>query len=225
VLYIATARKGVFKSRDDGVSWAPINEGLPAIDHDRMEPATVIHIDPADPNRLYLGTQKGLFVSMDAGARWSRMAKGIFEKVENLSICRHHPQRVYATAHLPGENHYWGKAGIWRSDDGGENWCSITPDFMTYAGAVAVNPHDADYLYACTFLVDTTDPAQKTLIVRSEDGGATWEDIGRGIAFSRGRHITIDPDNPLRLFVLTRFGIIEIKDREAPHAPKGARRP
>ena len=53
-------------------------------------------------------------------------------------------------------------------------------------------------------------------VYRSVDYGKTWQDIGQGIAFSRGRRITIDPINPRRFFVHARFAVIEGVDPEAP---------
>lgn len=55
----------VYKTEDFGASWRPLTEGLPA-----NCPTRVLREDPQDANVLYLGTEWGMFVSVDAGASW-----------------------------------------------------------------------------------------------------------------------------------------------------------
>jgi uncharacterized protein (TIGR03437 family) len=60
----------VYKSTDSGVHWRGIDgsgaTGLPDI------PVDSILVDPDDSNRLYLGTDIGVFASLDGGATWVR---------------------------------------------------------------------------------------------------------------------------------------------------------
>ncbi|MEW6367763.1 MAG: glycosyl hydrolase [Acidobacteriota bacterium] len=58
----------VWKSTDDGKTWASIAAGLPA------EPVNVIREDPKNKNILYVGTDLGCFVSLDGGAKWEALA-------------------------------------------------------------------------------------------------------------------------------------------------------
>ena len=58
-------RNYVFRSTDFGASWTTIAGDLPA---DRL--ARTIREDPRNPRVLYLGTEFGLFVSVDGGAHW-----------------------------------------------------------------------------------------------------------------------------------------------------------
>ncbi len=54
----------VWKSSDAGVTWSPLGFDLPDI------PVHSIAVDPARRERLYLGTDLGVFVSLDGGATW-----------------------------------------------------------------------------------------------------------------------------------------------------------
>lgn len=54
----------VYRSDDGGDRWRRITTGLPA------ESANVIREDPNDPGRLYLGTDRGVHVSLDGGICW-----------------------------------------------------------------------------------------------------------------------------------------------------------
>ncbi len=208
-LYLSTTKAGIYKSADGGATWRRLTvNGAGAMS---------VTLDPTDSRILYAGTNAGLWKSADSGRTWQQRGSGLFEKVENLSICRSHPSTLYLCAHLPGKNGAWGETRIWRSDDGGEHFRNLTPRFMKWPGAVAVNPFDPDYIYACNNLMSGKN--QLMIIARSRDGGKTWEDIGNGIAFCRGRHILIDPQNPQHFFVHARFGILEGWDRQAPRKP------
>lgn len=59
-------RPYVFVTRDFGAHWSSIVSGLPA-----DMSALVLRTDPADPQLLYLGGERGLFLSRDQGQSWS----------------------------------------------------------------------------------------------------------------------------------------------------------
>jgi photosystem II stability/assembly factor-like uncharacterized protein len=54
-----------YKTEDYGATWTKITSGLPA-----DFPVRVVREDPARPGLLYAGTEFGMFVSFDDGARW-----------------------------------------------------------------------------------------------------------------------------------------------------------
>ena len=60
-------RPHLFKTSDMGKTWTSINQGLPANAF-----IWVIREDLKNPDVLYLGTEVGPFLSLDAGAHWSR---------------------------------------------------------------------------------------------------------------------------------------------------------
>ncbi|MCS6805825.1 MAG: hypothetical protein RMM98_12810 [Acidobacteriota bacterium] len=66
--YSTFGGKHVWKTTDGGASWTSIDgegeTGLPDI------PVHVILVDPRDTQRLYIGTDVGVFVSTDGGATW-----------------------------------------------------------------------------------------------------------------------------------------------------------
>ena len=55
----------LYVSKDAGTSWASIASDLP---HGRV--LRTVREDPRNPNLLYVGTEIGLFVSIDGGERW-----------------------------------------------------------------------------------------------------------------------------------------------------------
>jgi len=58
----------LYRTRDFGKTWQALAEGLPA-----DLPLWVVREDPADPDYLYLGTDRGLWFSSDAGQHWREL--------------------------------------------------------------------------------------------------------------------------------------------------------
>ena len=61
-------RPYIYKTTNYGRSWREISNGIPD-DHF----VRAIRIDDLNPNTLYCGTEKGLYVSFDAGENWQRL--------------------------------------------------------------------------------------------------------------------------------------------------------
>lgn len=58
-------RPYAFKTADYGHSWTKISSGIPEDAY-----VHVVRVDPARPGLLYAGTERGVFVSFDDGAKW-----------------------------------------------------------------------------------------------------------------------------------------------------------
>lgn len=61
----------LFVSRDGGGTWRSLAAGLPAAGW-----INVVKEHPKNPNVLFVGTETGLYVSLDAGAGWTRFTQG-----------------------------------------------------------------------------------------------------------------------------------------------------
>ena len=71
----------VYKSEDFGKTWISIGEGLPP------SPVNVIAEDPVNENLLFVGTDDGLYASLDQGASWNWFQQGIpYVAVHDLVI-------------------------------------------------------------------------------------------------------------------------------------------
>jgi len=69
--------------------------------------------------------------------------------------------------------------GVWKTTDGGQNWTPLTDDQASLAiGSIAIDPTNPDKIYVGTgeqnFAVDSYHGAG---ILRSSDGGSTWQHI------------------------------------------------
>jgi hypothetical protein len=94
----ASGQGHVFRSTDFGATWVRVDgsgaTGIPDV------PVHALVIDPNDTNRLYVGSDIGVFVSLDAGATWARENTGFANViVEALSIKNDAPRYLYAYTH------------------------------------------------------------------------------------------------------------------------------
>ncbi|WP_266362028.1 WD40/YVTN/BNR-like repeat-containing protein [Tellurirhabdus rosea] len=64
-------RAYVFRSTDYGKTWQPIGTDLPA------EPVNVLKEDPKNPDVLYVGTDHGLYASLDRGRSFMILGEGL----------------------------------------------------------------------------------------------------------------------------------------------------
>jgi len=63
-----------FKTTDYGKTWTRLNLGLPAM---KTGWSHVLREDPKNPSLLYAGTELGLWVSFDGGARWTSLRQNM----------------------------------------------------------------------------------------------------------------------------------------------------
>ena len=105
-------------------------------------------MDPADPERLYLGTGRGgvpswanpggargeMFRSDDGGSSWQKLSGGLPDQMESritaLTINHADPNHVFFGAGLPSRANRpmrASDAGVYHSANHGESWQQIVP--------------------------------------------------------------------------------------------------
>ncbi len=62
----------LYRSTDSGKSWVSLSDGFPD-----GEITRVLRVDPERPGLLFVGTETGVFASLDDGAHWIRMGGGL----------------------------------------------------------------------------------------------------------------------------------------------------
>jgi len=172
---------GVCISRDFAASWKPVR-GLPA------KPVTSIVVDSksAKNNRtLYAGVfEEGVYKSTDDGQTWTLKKNGLGH-LENMRVYRvalHQEGALFAI--ICAKRAAAGKpllsqgVGLYRSQDGAETWEKINASQpLLYVKDFSVHPRDSRkiLLGAC----DAGRGDQSGGLYRTEDGGRTWQRIGR----------------------------------------------
>ncbi|WP_313915231.1 hypothetical protein [Tahibacter sp.] len=125
-----TITSGVFRSNDGGQTWAPRNAGLPHVGDSATTTrdvfALVIH--PRQPGVVWASTIEAgqssqIHLSVDGGENWKGIGTELKDcDVRDLQIDSAAPQVLYAAGiALNGS-----KGCIWRSEDGGFNWTSLS---------------------------------------------------------------------------------------------------
>jgi len=71
----------LYKGTDQGKTWTDCDEGIP----DGTLGFTIA-VNPARPERVYLGTSDGIYRSTDAGKNWSRMDEGLPKELNIFDI-------------------------------------------------------------------------------------------------------------------------------------------
>jgi hypothetical protein len=171
-IYVALP-DGLLVLRGHGEAWRAERalEGLPT---------QCVAADSLRPERVYCGTfGRGLFRSEDAGASWRPAGEGAIRSPQLMSLAVSGTERagdlgvVYAGTE---------PTALYRSEDGGETWAecvallalpsaptwSFPPrPYTSHVRAIGLDPNAAGRLYVAI---------EAGALVRSADGGRTWED-------------------------------------------------
>ncbi len=204
----AGSLKGLFVSRDDGCSWAPVEPFTP-------RGITDIRSAPWDPGTLFVtsgksgGVSNGLYRSTD-GVDFTATA---LEREELMFTGIRFAPSAPATAYVSA---WWysptSTARLFRSTDRAETFEEIVPTTPAASGftVLAVAPDNVDLLLAGAH--DGTD----YVLLRSIDGGATFSEVARD-ADREFRDAIFSPDGQ-RVWVASGFRLYHSVDGGATFA-------
>lgn len=182
VILAGSYGNGMFRSEDEGRSWAPVTEGLTAPAARTIEP------DPLNPGALLCGTEPGRIVrSTDEGRSWRELT-GIPALSEHTEWYLPYSPRAGAVRNVYSPSGSTTRllasvevGGLLDSHDGGESWTirPIGPDDDIHQ--ISGHPENPDLLYAslgyAALKSRNRDDSSPKLggIGRSRDGGQSWE--------------------------------------------------
>jgi len=197
--YGANAERGVFRSTDGGQTWQKIlykdeNTGAIALAFDPTN-SQIIYADlwasrqgPWE-NGAWQGTGSGLYKSIDGGATWHQLTKGLPSVAQGLgrigiAVAPSDPTRLYANVDAPQ------LGGVYLSDDAGESWRRVNSETRIWGrgsdfAEVKVDPKNKDIVYSAN-----------TSTYRSIDGGKTFKAIKGAPGGDDYHTVWINPDNP-----------------------------
>jgi photosystem II stability/assembly factor-like uncharacterized protein len=197
---------GVYRSTDAGVTWDPVNDGLPYVSVEEFALDSV--------GNILAGTREGLFQSTNRGETWAAifpsefivtmlvtptggiivgtLHHGALRRLESdsswqpinyglmgssvISLTMDDSGRIYAGSNF---------AGIFRSTDGGDTWTQLGLDSF-YVQDIELNA-----------IGDIYATAPPRGIYRSTDSGTTWEIVVSGLGDLYCDDLAIDRDGYL----------------------------
>jgi photosystem II stability/assembly factor-like uncharacterized protein len=223
--------RGVYRTTDGGQTWKQL------LAKDADTGASDVCFDPSNPHILFAGLWQarrrpwemtsggpgsGLYRSADGGDTWTQLThsealsehwgkglpEGIWGKV-GVAVAPSNGQRVYALIEAE-------KGGLFRSDDGGQNWTRVNAGHYLrqrawYYSTLTIDPSNADAIWC-----------PQVRMFKSIDGGKTFQNVK---GFHHGDHhdIWIDPRNPKRMIDGNDGGVDLSMDGgqtwRAPHLP------
>ncbi len=234
VWYAGTSPQGLFRSDDDGMTWAPVagfndnpmyaswtggeQDGTP--DGPKLHS---INVDPRDPRHLYVAMSSGgVFESRDRGASWKPLNQGVLadfrpdkypEYGQDAHCVRLHPA---APDVLYQQNH----CGIYRLERPGTVWQRIGSTMPKKVGDIGfpIVPHPRDANTAWVFPMDgstvwpRTSPGGKPAAYVTRNAGKTWKRQDAGLPKSQGwftvkrQAMGVDAHDPVGVYFGTTGG-------------------
>jgi photosystem II stability/assembly factor-like uncharacterized protein len=168
-VYAGTAGHSVWFSDDRGESWVHPNSHSGMYLEARVWSLASL---PARPERLFAGTDMGIFRWDEPTARWVHLPSPM-EDVWAVAIDPAHPDRLIAGTR---------PAGFWQSLDAGETWEAMSAPGISQFSEVNMGPTRVTQI-----LFDPVDAGtvwagvEIGSVYRSLDGGQTWERKDEGL--------------------------------------------
>jgi photosystem II stability/assembly factor-like uncharacterized protein len=213
-LWAGNPERGVFKTTDAGRTWTKV------LYVDTFTGASDLVMDPRDAKVLYAATYQRLrkafgfngggpgsaiYKTTDAGANWKKLENGIPAGDKGrigLALALSKPDVLIATIE------HTTAGGTYRTEDAGGTWkrMSATNPRPMYYSKPTIDPHNDKRIWL-----------PGTYIVKSEDGGTTFEEEPTSPTYDVGlktdHHvIRVDPSNSSHIYVVGDGGLHESFD-------------
>ncbi len=190
--YVGGATGGLWKTRDNGVTWQSIFDSAP------VHSIGDVAVFQPNPDIVWVGTGEranrqsvswgdGVYKSTDAGKTWTNVGLRNSRHIGRVVLHPSNPDLAYVAA----QGSVWGPGGdrgVFKTTDGGRTWNrTLFVDDETGGTDVAIDGSDPNILYAATyqrrrsaFGFDGGGPG--SALWKSTDAGTTWTKLsGNGL--------------------------------------------
>jgi ligand-binding sensor domain-containing protein len=186
-LYAGTFRGGIFRSRDEGKTWQPVNAGLK-----HLEIKALMAVD----EELYAGTSDGVYRLHGSEDRWSVVTTGLDDVLVH-ALARSSDGTLYAGTSGKGILRFKRHSTGWvRLQHGLKNHEGMIENFIR---VIVVDQEQG-------ILAGTFDGG----VFHSADGGLTWRGISRALPNDSIRGIALRNEG---VIVATGNGIFKTTDK------------
>lgn len=209
-VYVGAENSGLYRLNPGSDHWQELTNGLP---ENPIVPGIAIH--PSNPAIIYAGTQNGPYRSTDHGDHWERLDYPDLAPPVWTFLFRPRDPNVMYLGTAPGE--------LYRSRNAGDSWqklnfprgaSEISMAFPTRVIGLTADPNFPDEMYAALEVAG---------VMRSRDGGDTWDEITGSLAPSEDtldlHGVQCTAASPRTVFITTRVGPFIGPDRGSEWLP------
>jgi photosystem II stability/assembly factor-like uncharacterized protein len=199
--YVAVGLGGLWKTSNDGVTFQSL------LDDQMVVSLGAVAVAPSDPKVVWAGSGEandrnssgwgdGVYRSTDGGSTWAHAGLKTSRAIARIVV---HPQDPQ-TAWVAAVGDLWGpggERGCFKTGDGGKTWKAALKapaplDAKVGCGDIAIDPSNPDVVYAALYGRQRTpwsfvsgvlhsDGKDVGGIYKSNDGGATWHRLEKGL--------------------------------------------
>ncbi len=191
IIYAGSSNGGIFKTTDGGTNWNPVADDFSymAIGDIAIDPnnSQIIYAGTGDPNISGLPhIGDGIYKSLDGGATWNHMGLTEPRIVSKIIVNPQNSNQVFAaTMGIPFERNNF--RGLYRSDDGGQNWQQVL--FVSDESGVidlVIDPETPSTIYAASWNrvrnnQESMAAGPDAKIFKSTDSGDNWTQLQNGL--------------------------------------------
>jgi photosystem II stability/assembly factor-like uncharacterized protein len=181
-----SGKGGIFKSTDGGSTWKELKTGLP----DAIGTAELA-IAPSNPKRIYAYVTP--YVERGIGGRGRSGVGG---------------STTLSAVVVPGRGQAGGRTSpIYRSDDGGETWATVSDDMRvgtSNEASICVDPKNPDWLIVTS-----------QVTYQSEDGGRSWVPFKGAPGGDDYQYAWMNPNNTNLILLASDQGAVVSVDKGA----------
>ncbi|MDO8588602.1 MAG: hypothetical protein Q7T82_16360 [Armatimonadota bacterium] len=223
-MYIGSARGGVWKTQDGGMTWAPRSDNWPllSVSSLAMDPSNhqIIYAGTGDFDGGYLGY--GIMKSPNGGISWTNYGRPQFDGLAIRSILVDPDDPNIVTITTGRGNGWWGQ--IWRSPNKGVDWfpVSCTDPLWPTLGAwsdLAYSQIDTSVYPAVRYYYAVgQSPGPFRQVWRSSDRGLTWtpcilpfSSIENGV----NMRVSTSPHYPRTVYIMSGYDEYVMKSTDA----------
>jgi photosystem II stability/assembly factor-like uncharacterized protein len=192
--------RGVYRTLDGGATWQQVlykdeNTGAIQVEFDPNNPQ-IVYADLFEvrhgpwENGSWQGPGSGLYKSIDGGATWRQLTKGLptFEQGLGrigIGIAPSNSNVIYATVDANPQ-----MGGVYRSDDAGESWRKLSGDGRLWGrgsdfAEIKAHPKNAEIVFVANIAS-----------YKSTDGGKTWVGFKGAPGGDDYHRLWINPQQP-----------------------------
>jgi photosystem II stability/assembly factor-like uncharacterized protein len=180
-IYVGTWRQG-WRTDDGGKSWKHIAEGM-VLDTDMF----AIHIDPLQPDNVWVATCGWVYNSRNTGDKWTRYRDGFDNRrIHDVRTDPCNKEVVYAGS----------VAGLYRTDDSGKSWYTVSDEGLVI-NSIVLHPQRPNRIIL---------GVEGDGVYVSDDRGKSFQRSSEGLFNLRITTIAPDPFERDRVYAAVVFG-------------------